>query len=163
MFVQPYTFSQGGARVPALIVMPGALPAGVVSNGLFHASDWMPTVLALVKRSSANLVPGALSTIDAVPMSGDGMSSGDDMSDGMSSGDGMSDGMSSSGDGMSDGMSSSGPTGMPFDGIDMWAAVLGAPHAASSRKELLYNVDTSSKPVRYSQHTNHPLSIYPVC
>jgi arylsulfatase len=40
------TVMEGGFRAPALIRWPGHVPAGVVSNGMFSALDWFPTLLA---------------------------------------------------------------------------------------------------------------------
>ncbi|WP_310621226.1 arylsulfatase [Flexibacterium corallicola] len=37
---------EGGFRVPTIIRWPGHVPAGVVENGVFDATDWMPTLVA---------------------------------------------------------------------------------------------------------------------
>ena len=46
---------EGSMRVPAMIRWPGAVPAGVVTNEMFAAVDWLPTLAAMVGAS--NLVP----------------------------------------------------------------------------------------------------------
>ncbi|MEZ4287754.1 MAG: arylsulfatase [Polyangiales bacterium] len=38
---------EGGWRVPELIRWPGKIPAGTVSNGIIHHSDWLPTFLQI--------------------------------------------------------------------------------------------------------------------
>jgi arylsulfatase A-like enzyme len=37
---------EGGFRVPAIVRWPGRVPAGRVSNGIFDATDWLPTLVA---------------------------------------------------------------------------------------------------------------------
>ncbi|MBV8884721.1 MAG: arylsulfatase [Chroococcidiopsidaceae cyanobacterium CP_BM_RX_35] len=37
---------EGGFRVPAMVRWPGHIPAGVISNEIVSAIDWMPTLLA---------------------------------------------------------------------------------------------------------------------
>ncbi|CAE7567869.1 Arsb [Symbiodinium sp. CCMP2456] len=36
---------EGGARSTALVYAPGRVPQGLVFPGLFHASDWLPTIM----------------------------------------------------------------------------------------------------------------------
>lgn len=51
---------EGGFRVPAVVRWPGHIPAGVVSNELVSAIDWMPTLLAAAGDSNItnNLLKG---------------------------------------------------------------------------------------------------------
>jgi arylsulfatase A-like enzyme len=44
---QKRTLWEGGIRVPALACWPGHLPAGVVSEGVVHMTDLLPTFLAV--------------------------------------------------------------------------------------------------------------------
>jgi arylsulfatase A-like enzyme len=46
---------EGSYRVPAMIRWPGKIPAGVVTNEMFAAVDWLPTLAGIVGAS--NLVP----------------------------------------------------------------------------------------------------------
>jgi arylsulfatase A-like enzyme len=46
---------EGSMRVPAMIRWPGKVPAGVVSNEMLAAVDWLPTLAGMVGAS--NLVP----------------------------------------------------------------------------------------------------------
>jgi arylsulfatase len=46
---------EGSMRVPAMIRWPGKVPAGVVTNEILAAVDWLPTLAGMVGRS--NLVP----------------------------------------------------------------------------------------------------------
>ncbi|CAE7901531.1 ARSJ, partial [Symbiodinium necroappetens] len=36
---------EGGARSTALVYAPGRVPQGLIFPGLFHASDWLPTIM----------------------------------------------------------------------------------------------------------------------
>merc|ERR1719231_687954 len=36
---------EGGVRVPAFIHAPRYVPAGVTYEGIFHISDWLPTLI----------------------------------------------------------------------------------------------------------------------
>jgi arylsulfatase A-like enzyme len=51
----PNTPFEGSMRVPAMIRWPGKIPAGVVTNEIFAAVDWLPTLAGLSGGSS--LVP----------------------------------------------------------------------------------------------------------
>jgi arylsulfatase len=51
----PNTPFEGSHRVPALIRWPGKVPAGVVTQEIFAAVDWLPTLAAMVGAS--HLVP----------------------------------------------------------------------------------------------------------
>jgi arylsulfatase len=42
---------EGAFRVPEMIRWPGKIPAGVVSNGIVHHHDWLPTFLAAAGES----------------------------------------------------------------------------------------------------------------
>jgi len=46
---------EGSMRVPAMIRWPGKVPSGVVTEQMFAAVDWMPTIAGMV--GSSNLVP----------------------------------------------------------------------------------------------------------
>jgi arylsulfatase A-like enzyme len=46
---------EGSMRVPAMIRWPGKIPAGVVTNEMLAAVDWLPTLAGMVGAS--NLVP----------------------------------------------------------------------------------------------------------
>lgn len=46
---------EGSMRVPAMIRWPGKVPSGVVTEEMFAAVDWMPTIAGMV--GSSNLVP----------------------------------------------------------------------------------------------------------
>jgi hypothetical protein len=46
---------EGSMRVPAMIRWPGKVPAGVVTNEMLAAVDWLPTLAGMVGAS--NLVP----------------------------------------------------------------------------------------------------------
>lgn len=46
---------EGSMRVPAMIRWPGMIPSGVVTEEMFAAVDWMPTIAGMVDSSS--LVP----------------------------------------------------------------------------------------------------------
>ena len=46
---------EGSMRVPAMIRWPGKIPSGVVTEEMFAAVDWMPTIAGMVDSSS--LVP----------------------------------------------------------------------------------------------------------
>jgi arylsulfatase A-like enzyme len=46
---------EGSMRVPAMIRWPGKIPAGVVTNEMLAAVDWLPTLATMVGAS--NLVP----------------------------------------------------------------------------------------------------------
>lgn len=46
---------EGSMRVPAMIRWPGHVPSGVVTEEMFAAVDWMPTIAGMV--GSSNLVP----------------------------------------------------------------------------------------------------------
>jgi arylsulfatase A-like enzyme len=46
---------EGSHRVPALVCWPGKIPAGVVSNEMIAAEDWLPTIAHLVR--TADLIP----------------------------------------------------------------------------------------------------------
>jgi arylsulfatase A-like enzyme len=46
---------EGSMRVPAIIRWPGKVPAGVVTEGMLAAVDWLPTLAGMVGAS--NLVP----------------------------------------------------------------------------------------------------------
>jgi arylsulfatase len=46
---------EGSMRVPAIIRWPGKVPAGVVTNEMLAAVDWLPTLAGMVGAS--NLVP----------------------------------------------------------------------------------------------------------
>jgi arylsulfatase len=46
---------EGSMRVPAMIRWPGRTPSGVVTEQMFAAVDWMPTIAGMV--GSSNLVP----------------------------------------------------------------------------------------------------------
>jgi arylsulfatase A-like enzyme len=50
-----FTPWEGSHRVPAIIRWPGAVPAGVVTNEMLAAVDWLPTLAGMVGES--NLVP----------------------------------------------------------------------------------------------------------
>jgi arylsulfatase A-like enzyme len=50
-----YTPWEGSMRVPAMIRWPGKVPAGVVTEQMLAAVDWLPTVARMVGAS--NLVP----------------------------------------------------------------------------------------------------------
>lgn len=50
-----YTPFEGSMRVPAMIRWPGKVPAGVVTQEMLAAEDWLPTVAGMVGAS--NLVP----------------------------------------------------------------------------------------------------------
>jgi arylsulfatase A-like enzyme len=51
----PNTPFEGSMRVPAMIRWPGKVPAGVVTNEIFAAVDWLPTLAGL--SGGSNLVP----------------------------------------------------------------------------------------------------------
>src|SRR5450432_1361266 len=51
----PSTPWEGSMRVPAIIRWPGNVPAGVVTNEMFAAVDWLPTLAGMVGASK--LVP----------------------------------------------------------------------------------------------------------
>jgi arylsulfatase A-like enzyme len=51
----PYTPFEGSMRVPAMIRWPGTVPAGVVTNEMLAAVDWLPTLAGMVGASG--LVP----------------------------------------------------------------------------------------------------------
>jgi arylsulfatase A-like enzyme len=51
----PSTPFEGSMRVPAIIRWPGKVPAGVVTNEMLAAVDWLPTLAAMA--SAPNLVP----------------------------------------------------------------------------------------------------------
>lgn len=38
---------EGGIRVPAVVRWPGKLPAGEMSDGVVHGTDWFPTLLSM--------------------------------------------------------------------------------------------------------------------
>ena len=46
---------EGSMRVPAMVRWPGHVPSGVVTEEMFAAVDWMPTIAGMV--GSSNLVP----------------------------------------------------------------------------------------------------------
>ena len=46
---------EGSMRVPAMIRWPGHVPSGMVTEEMFAAVDWMPTIAGMV--GSSNLVP----------------------------------------------------------------------------------------------------------
>src|ERR1700736_5958569 len=46
---------EGSMRVPAVIRWPGKVPAGVVTNEMLAAVDWLPTLAGMA--SASNLVP----------------------------------------------------------------------------------------------------------
>lgn len=46
---------EGSMRVPAMVRWPGKVPAGVVTEEMFAAVDWLPTIAGMV--GSSNLVP----------------------------------------------------------------------------------------------------------
>jgi arylsulfatase len=46
---------EGSMRVPAMIRWPGKIPAGVVTNEMLAAVDWLPTLAGIVGAS--NLMP----------------------------------------------------------------------------------------------------------
>ncbi len=50
-----YTPFEGSMRVPAMVRWPGKVPAGVVTEQMLGAVDWLPTLAALAGAS--NLVP----------------------------------------------------------------------------------------------------------
>lgn len=46
-----YTPYEGSMRVPAMVRWPGKVPAGVVTDQIFAAVDWLPTLAALAGAS----------------------------------------------------------------------------------------------------------------
>ena len=85
-------FFEGGIRVPAIVTggsSNGLRPetrGSIVRNGLFHASDWLPTLLTLAKRgATGNLTAhhGLNLGVDERPfLPGDGVDSADWLSSG---------------------------------------------------------------------------------
>ena len=53
---------EGGMRTPAMVRWPGKVKAGTVTDEIFTAVDWFPTLASLVGESAARARPTARST-----------------------------------------------------------------------------------------------------
>eukprot|EP00435_Cladocopium_sp_Y103_P006720 s2313_g2.t1 len=58
---------EGGTRGTALIYAPSFLPAGLVWPGLFHAADWLPTLLCAAGADSSFQAPKPLDGFNLWP------------------------------------------------------------------------------------------------
>jgi arylsulfatase A-like enzyme len=56
---------EGGMRAPAMVRWPGNVQAGVVTDEMFAAVDWLPTLAAMVGESDR--VPGAVRSTESTP------------------------------------------------------------------------------------------------
>ncbi|WFB35020.1 sulfatase-like hydrolase/transferase [Kiritimatiellota bacterium B12222] len=59
---------EGSMRVPAIVSWPGKIPAGVVTNEIVAAADWLPTVAAMVGASELLPKDRPLDGVDVSPL-----------------------------------------------------------------------------------------------
>ncbi|SDB59396.1 arylsulfatase [Bauldia litoralis] len=61
----PNTPFEGSMRVPAIVSWPGKVPAGVVTNEMFAAVDWLPTLAGMVGESKRVPTDRPIDGVDA--------------------------------------------------------------------------------------------------
>ena len=60
------TLWEGGIRGLGLIVAPGRLPVGMHYNGLFHVTDWLPTLVKAANGDVTRLDPKRFGDLDGI-------------------------------------------------------------------------------------------------